>query len=267
MPMPIHIGSDERPHTASLGSFAVHVWIVDLTGTGTRENPQPASDEGRPAGGDSSDIADRRASKAIADEWLYRLLGAYTGTPASQIRLKTDKWGKPGLRRRLRDVLRGTRLHFNVSRTARFAAFAFSRKTRVGIDIERIRPIETLPIAEREFCKQCLETLAGLHGADRLLQFYRYWTRKEAVLKYHGVGLAHEHRLYDSSRENCCRRCSGICEPDDGLLDLPLRPDRDLIGAVAAPSARRNTRVFEILGTDFAIDSASSGDPIVTALE
>jgi 4'-phosphopantetheinyl transferase len=81
----------------------------------------------------------------------------------------------------------GTGPYVSRSATAGLAAAALCQRGRVGIDVERIRP---------ELIDDDLLRLA-LHPTERAAQqqmnaqeFYALWTRKEAVLKALGVGLA-----------------------------------------------------------------------------
>lgn len=55
---------------------------------------------------------------------------------------------------------------------------------RVGIDIERIRPIQ-----DALYHKTATDDEWRLSGEDLLQLFFRYWTAKEAVLKAAAIGL------------------------------------------------------------------------------
>jgi 4'-phosphopantetheinyl transferase len=59
----------------------------------------------------------------------------------------------------------------------------------VGIDIESVRPIEP-ELPKRYFSAQEQIALAQLSGAEWLEGCFRAWTRKEALLKAIGAGLA-----------------------------------------------------------------------------
>lgn len=56
--------------------------------------------------------------------------------------------------------------------------------TRIGIDIERIRPC-----SEALFSKTAGEKEWSLVNTDPIKLFFRYWTSKESVLKAAGAGL------------------------------------------------------------------------------
>jgi 4'-phosphopantetheinyl transferase len=82
------------------------------------------------------------------------------------------------------------RLYFNMSHSSSMALYAFSRAAAVGVDIERIRPMEDLDnIARNFFTPRETATLRALPDASRLEAFFNCWTRKEAILKATGQGI------------------------------------------------------------------------------
>ncbi|MFD5857227.1 4'-phosphopantetheinyl transferase family protein [Streptomyces chartreusis] len=91
-----------------------------------------------------------------------------------------------------------TSLWISLSRAEHYGALAVSTAA-VGVDIETHRPAD-LPGLSRD-------TLAPAEAAwldgftdprERLLGFYRCWTRKEAVLKAVGVGMGVDLRRWDT---------------------------------------------------------------------
>lgn len=87
--------------------------------------------------------------------------------------------GKPALARPA-----GTDLHFSASRSGDVALVALARGREVGADVERVDArVDHREIAGRFFAPAEREGL-GLAG------FYDAWTRKEALLKLTGLGLA-----------------------------------------------------------------------------
>jgi 4'-phosphopantetheinyl transferase len=74
-------------------------------------------------------------------------------------------------------------LRFNLSRSHDRALIAVSREVEVGVDVERIRPIPNyVAVAERFFPPD-----EGPPVDE--IDFFRHWTRIEALLKARGVGL------------------------------------------------------------------------------
>jgi 4'-phosphopantetheinyl transferase len=131
---------------------------------------------------------------------------------------------------------------FNLSRSGDHWLLAVTRGRRVGADIEVPRDIDPgelapgcLTAAERQY-------LSAYQGAERLRVFYRCWTRKEAVLKACGVGLAGSMQELEvvpgrAGPVQVCHRCAA--GPDRWVVqDLPARPGpAGWLGAVAQPAA------------------------------
>jgi 4'-phosphopantetheinyl transferase len=82
-------------------------------------------------------------------------------------------------------------LFFNVSQCENLAVIAISRDVELGVDVERIRPMQNMPsIAARFFSADEAAALENLPSDARSEAFFRCWTRKEAVTKAHGSGLS-----------------------------------------------------------------------------
>lgn len=81
--------------------------------------------------------------------------------------------------------------HFNVSHSGDLALIAVSRTRELGVDVEKSRPIsEAARIVRSYFTETETEQFHQLDEAARADAFIRGWTRKEAILKAQGVGLA-----------------------------------------------------------------------------
>jgi 4'-phosphopantetheinyl transferase len=82
-------------------------------------------------------------------------------------------------------------LKFNVSHSDGVGLIAVTRGRRVGVDIERLRPLPDLDaLAGRVFSRAEQQTLCRLPPAERLEGFFRCWTLKEAYIKAIGTGFA-----------------------------------------------------------------------------
>lgn len=75
-------------------------------------------------------------------------------------------------------------VHWSLSHKRAFVA-AVAAPMPVGIDIEKIKPVR-----EQMHEKIAAEEEWRLFAGDRLTDFFRCWTAKEAVLKAAGVGMA-----------------------------------------------------------------------------
>jgi 4'-phosphopantetheinyl transferase len=126
----------------------------------------------------------RDRARFIAGRGILReLLGELLGERPEQLRFRYGTHGKP--------ALVGHPMRFNLSHSHGRAAYALSCQREVGIDLERIRPVERIErIAERVLTARESKLLATLDGERREMEFFRAWTRREAHGKGTGAGLA-----------------------------------------------------------------------------
>ena len=126
----------------------------------------------------------------IAGRGLLRLLlAAATGTSPGAITLATRSNGKPCL-------VQSANVEFNVSHSDGMILIALSRASTVGVDVEYVsdefsEAEELIGIARESFHAGEFTKIARTPpGRERLLAFYRAWTRREAVAKADGRGIA-----------------------------------------------------------------------------
>lgn len=178
MPLPTGLPSDPALPV-------VAVWCVDL------------AREPDPAGADLPAADWERAGRFLRPELrqrharvrgrLRRLLGAALGLEPADVPLVTGPQGKPRL-----DPSAGLPdLRFNLSHAGDQAAFVLAWSRDVGIDLEPISHDRDLDgIAGRWFTADEARRLRELGPDHRAREFFRLWTRKEAVLKADGTGIA-----------------------------------------------------------------------------
>lgn len=164
----------------------LHIWCASLAIDGTihhRLNQWLSDDERARA---SRFYFERDRVRFIACRGRLRLmLAEYLGKTPDQIVLTYGPHGKPAL------AGNPAPLFFNVSHSHDLALFAFRRRGELGVDVERLRPIEEAEaIARRYFTPREWATLRDLPSPARIAAFFRCWTRKEALLKAIGVGLS-----------------------------------------------------------------------------
>ncbi|MFI1398425.1 4'-phosphopantetheinyl transferase family protein [Streptomyces sp. NPDC020681] len=80
-------------------------------------------------------------------------------------------------------------LHLSLSHSGGLVVVAIAHSTPVGVDVEEISPYSD-DVAARVLAPQERAVLAALPPPARPVGFTRYWTRKEALLKSTGDGLA-----------------------------------------------------------------------------
>jgi 4'-phosphopantetheinyl transferase len=91
-------------------------------------------------------------------------------------------------------------IELSVSHSGNRIVVAFAWGTAVGVDVEQLRPdVAVDELARHVLTGQEAEQLRGLDGPERTAGFLTYWTRKEAVLKALGHGLAVDLRSFSVS--------------------------------------------------------------------
>jgi phosphopantetheinyl transferase len=93
----------------------------------------------------------------------------------------------------------GDERRHSVSHSEGVLLVAVAPHRRVGVDVERVRERGVTALPRHALTRSELEALSTVDPADRLAVFLGYWTRKEALLKAAGVGLAVEPNLIEVS--------------------------------------------------------------------
>jgi 4'-phosphopantetheinyl transferase len=116
---------------------------------------------------------------------LRRVLGlCLDRDPAGLVFDYTDR-GRPSLR-----LAPHPDFDFNLAHSGDLALLAFSSR-RVGVDVERLRDMpNALAVARRFFSPREVSALRRLAEDARRVGFFNAWTRKEALIKAVGTGLA-----------------------------------------------------------------------------
>lgn len=108
---------------------------------------------------------------------LLRALREWGGAPYRLEDVKTDAHQRPYL---------DDAVDFNITHSEELTVCALSAVTRLGVDVEKIRPINLAPLQE-----QCSpdEWQQLAESGQRLTRFYELWTQKEAAVKADGRGV------------------------------------------------------------------------------
>jgi 4'-phosphopantetheinyl transferase len=89
---------------------------------------------------------------------------------------------------------------FNVSHSYDLALIALSIGHPVGIDIEKVREdIDLEALSKRFFSENEYHNIMQFEGQERLCAFFATWTRKEAIVKAMGTGIASGLKSFDVS--------------------------------------------------------------------
>ncbi len=170
-----------------LAADEIHVWQADLT-----PSPERLADLAAALAADERERAARfrfpeHRDHFIAGRGLLReLLGAYLNRPAVALRFAHGPRGKP----MLAGEEAGAGLYFNLAHSGGRALYAVAHR-EVGVDLECLdRVVSDAAVAERVCTPREWAAFQAL-PAERLREaFFSCWTRKEAIAKALGGGLA-----------------------------------------------------------------------------
>ena len=121
-------------------------------------------------------------------------------------------------------------LFFNLSHSHNEACIAISPNAPLGVDVEHIRPPTRnnwIDLAQRFFSAAEIQALSGMPERLQSKAFFACWTRKEAYLKLHGLGLSLplDQFSVNVDPDAPAKLCSSEWCPDDlgrsTLYDLP----------------------------------------------
>ena len=131
---------------------------------------------------------DRHRHRFIAGRArLRQTLARYLPADPGRLEFAYSPAGKPGLG----GEFKNTGIHFNTAHSEDLVAFAVTRIGPVGIDVEQIRRVKDMDdLVARFFSRRENEDFRKLAPAVKPVAFFNLWTRKEALLKATGTGIA-----------------------------------------------------------------------------
>jgi 4'-phosphopantetheinyl transferase len=166
----------------------VDVWTVALRGSQAQVEAHAAvlsADERERASRFAFEVD--RQQFVIARGSLRKLLGSYLDLPAASVRFDYGPRGKP----RLAEPQHDGALAFNVAHSRDRALIAVGSGSALGVDLEFVRSFPDMSLlARRVYSCGEQRRLERLEDNAYVMAFYRFWTRKEALLKLTGDGLS-----------------------------------------------------------------------------
>ncbi len=178
--------------------------------------------------------AEDRDRYIISRAILKQLSGLYINTAPESIEIVRDQNKKPIIK----DF---EHLHFNISHSGNCVAFAFSGSS-VGIDVEFINnDFDYKPIAA--ICFTDSEINFAEESNKPADEFFKLWTRKEALLKATGEGL-HD----DMNKLNCLNDpfSSDITDTDyDSYRINTFEIAKNYIASIAYSYPEKKLRFYE----------------------
>jgi len=173
-----------RPHDPARADGVVHVQAAWLDPVPARATDLALLDA-REAARASRFRSERDRARYVASHAFYRcVLGGWLGLPPASVPLRLTAEGRP-------EVALPGAPDFNTSHADGVALIAVSHAGRVGVDVERLRELDDAwDLAGSHLAGEELATFRALPAATRSRAFLAAWTRKEAVVKATGRGLA-----------------------------------------------------------------------------
>lgn len=181
-----HLWSRPPDAGVELGDRDVHIWRIQIGAEVEHRDRWRlllADDECQRA--DRFKFQRDRDRFTVARGVLRSLLSQYLHCDPQQVQFAYGEFGKPEL------APDSPPLQFNLSHSDEMALVACTHASRVGVDIERVQttyPCES--IARRFFSPGEQERLSQLPDRLKPRAFFDCWTRKEALIKALGGGLA-----------------------------------------------------------------------------
>jgi 4'-phosphopantetheinyl transferase len=234
--MPDNLISPWRVPTAApvLAKGTVHLWRIPLD-----RRPEPTEREFALLSEDERARADRfhfprdRRRFVVAHAALRLILGLYTGKSPESLRFEVGRYGKPTL-------AGGPGPCFNLTHSGELAVVGLAPDRELGVDVEQLRDMADLQsMAARFFTPAEQTALLRFLPAVRGRAFLDGWTRKEAVMKALGLGVAQPPESIEVSLEPgnaTLHRLNGLLTPDWAMTAFV--PGQDYIGAVAMQGPR-----------------------------
>ncbi len=201
-------------------SASVHVWRARVGGLPPDWSAAMSADEVARAARFCRDEDRNRFVSARTN--LRRILALHLGLAYREARRLCFGYGAAG-KPYLRD---DAGLHFNVAHSHDLVLVAATRAGELGVDVERRRPVGDMDgIARLVFCDAELAVWSACPAADKAAMFLRLWTRKEALAKATGAGLAALGTRADgSSAESMVRWIAADLPHLDGYAAALARP-------------------------------------------
>lgn len=120
---------------------------------------------------------------AAAHGFLRLLLSKYLKVSPQEIELSEAPGQKPAIR------IPVSSLKFNISHSEEKILIAINESDEIGVDIEKVKKdFNIQEIIQSKFSKEEQRQINNAQNKTEL--FYKFWTRKEAVLKTSGEGIA-----------------------------------------------------------------------------
>lgn len=173
---------EPMPPCPELKSGQVHVWHISLESL--QEIEVEHLDEQEIKRSEAFYFLKDKNVYKVSRSYLKKILGLYMGTEPEKLLFRLGSKGKPYLQFPVSD------LQFNMTHSNQLILIAVTRQNEIGIDVEHLRPVETLQgVIENQFSMSEQKTLKNCPREEQSKLFFQLWTSKEAFLKAFGTGI------------------------------------------------------------------------------
>jgi 4'-phosphopantetheinyl transferase len=115
---------------------------------------------------------------------IKKILSNYNGTKPSDVKISYNENGKP--------FQASSNIEFNISHSWNLSVYAFSTRSKIGIDLEEIREIPNLDLLIKHFfTKKETKHVNKFKKWEKTKAFLQIWTEKEAICKMLGIGVSY----------------------------------------------------------------------------
>ena len=232
-----------------LGQDEVHVWRASLGQSGQRiDGLRQSLSPDEIARAQRLRVAERREAFVVARGMLRDVLGRYLEIPPAEVAFVYNSHGKPALA----EAAGREPIEFNLSHSGDVVLCALAVGRRVGVDVERHRPVAELDgIVRRYFSPGEQALLQSLPQEQTLPAFFTCWTFKEAYLKARGLGIAYpleqlEVSMTPGAAVTLCDHHAGVAETGRwSFRELSIGAGYAGALAVEGPACRLTCRQWE----------------------
>lgn len=187
MLQPLLLEWSQAMQPPELAADEIHCWRIDLDSNDwSLERTNELLDATERARAERFRIADVARRFRVGRAVLRTLLSRYLNQIPERLQFQYGGLGKPTLAESI-----GASLSFNLTHSDRYALLAVCREGEIGVDIEVVRPMDDAAgLVRRYFAARETAEFHGLPECDKERAFFVGWTRKEAVIKATGEGIA-----------------------------------------------------------------------------
>ena len=173
---------------------------------------------------------------------LRNVLAQILNEPPEKIRIHKAEHGKPYL-------ADNPQLAFNLSHSASLMVIAVGWRCQLGVDVELCKPRANLAgLVDKCFAEEEVVYWRKLPEHQKIPEFYRFWTRKEAFVKAtgRGIGLGLDHCVINPENPAEFLRVPASCGQASAWRMLDLHLGAGVCSALALDKEFAGVRLMDL---------------------